>query len=146
MTRKAVVASVGDSWIDVLALDEEERAHDEACGHSAACGTTGCGCRVTGRPFRAANPRGIDIRTGDTVVVDASTARAVGGALTVLVVPLALAAAGWFVLKALVPGGGDGVGVLGIILGLALGWGGNLIAWFRRREEKLPIITAVAGE
>ena len=146
MTRRAIVAAIGERWIDVLSLDETERAHDEklaseSCG-SGSCGSGGCGCRVTGLPFRASNPRNLRLRSGDTVEVDAPAGKALGASLLVFGVPLALAAAGWLLASRLAPAAG-GIGAAGAAAGLVLG--GLAVSRLapRDRSAGLPVITQV---
>jgi positive regulator of sigma E activity len=145
MIRKAIVASVGETWIDLLSLDEVERAHDEACGTGASCGSSGCGCRVSGRPFKAAVPGDISVKTGDTVEVSASSSRAVGASLLVLGVPLAAGVAGWFLAGRIQPGVSEALQAAGAAIGLIVGSGLTILLGKQRKGGNLPEITAVVG-
>ena len=142
MVRKAIVAGFGESWIELLSLDETERTHDEACG-GGSCGSSGCGCRVSGRPFRAALPSNMEVKTGDTVEVSASSGRAAAASLFVLGLPLAMSAAGWSAARILHGGAFEAVGALGAAVGLAAGIGIVLAVGGRKSGERLPVITAV---
>ena len=145
MVRKAIVAGFGESWIELLSLDEVERAHDEACGSGGSCGSSGCGCRVSGRPFRAALPRNLEVKTGDTVEVSASSGRAAAASLLVLGLPLAASAAGWFAARTAFPGAFESIGAAGAAAGLFAGIILVLIAGRRKSGERLPVVTAVVG-
>ena len=143
MTRKAIVAAVGESCIDLLSLDEVERAHDEACTSATVCGSSGCGCRVSGRPFKAAVPKSISVKAGDTVEVSASAGGTIGASFIVLGLPLAGAIGGWFVIRAAFPGAGEGIFAAGASGGLLVTAGLTVALGGRRRDERLPEIIAV---
>ncbi len=145
MIRKAIVAAVGDSWIDLLSIDEVEKAHDEVCGGSGSCGSSGCGCRVSGRPFRAAVPRNMTVRAGDTVEVSASATRALGASLLVLGIPVLMAAVGWILVNNLFPSAQEALKAAGAALGLIGGAGLTVLLGSRRKGDKLPEITSVLG-
>ena len=146
MIRKAIVAAVGDSWIDLLSLDEVEKAHDESCGNDGgSCGSSGCGCRVSGRPFRAAVPRKIIVKAGDTVVVTASAGRAIGASLLVLGIPILTAIAGWILVNNLFPSAQEASKAAGAAMGLIGGAGLTVLLGSRGKGDKLPEITSVLG-
>jgi positive regulator of sigma E activity len=145
MIRKAIVAGVGETWIDLLSLDEVERAHNEACGTGASCGSSGCGCRVSGRPFRAAVPRDLPISTGDTVEVSASTSRAMGASLIVLGIPILAAVAGWIIVGRIQPSAQEAFRAAGAAVGLVAGAGLTILLGKSRKGMNLPEITSVVG-
>lgn len=144
MQRKAIVADVGESWIDLLTLDEEEKAHDEACRRNVGCGSSGCGCRVSGRPFRAAIPENIPLKAGDTVEV--SSPSGLGASSLVLGLPIAGAAAGWFLVTRLFPGAGEVYSAIAAFLGALISGGLVFTVGGRKRETRLPEIVAVVDE
>ena len=146
MTRKAIVAAIGDSWIDLLSLDEVEKAHDDSCGGGgASCGSSGCGCRVSGRPFRAAVPGNMTIKTGDTVEVSASASRAAGASALVLGIPVLSAVAGWISANNLLPTTSETVkaGMTAFCFTAAAGL--IFLLGSRRKTSRLPEITSVQG-
>jgi len=147
MTRKAIVAMVGDSWIDLLSLDEVEKEHDKSCGGGGSCGSsgTGCGCRVSGHPFRAAVPEDMKLRAGDTVEVSASAAKALGASLLVLGLPILCAISGWTLSNSLFPGSTEAMRAGFAALGLAAGASGAVLLGKLKKENNLPEITAVLG-
>lgn len=145
MIRKAIVAAVGETWIDLLSLDEVERAHDEACGTGPGCGSSGCGCRVSGRPFKAAVPRDLAVRTGDTVEVSASGTRALGASLLVLGIPIAAAIAAWMFIVRIQPSSSEAIRAAAAAVGLVTGAGVTVLIGKRRKGSNLPEITAVVG-
>ncbi len=145
MIRKAIVAAVGDSWIDLLSLDEVEKEHDDSCGGSGNCGSSGCGCRVSGHPFRAAVPKSIELKAGDTVEVSASSTRALGASLAILGAPILAATAGWFFVENVFPAPVDSLKAGGAALGLISGAGLIVLLGSLRKGRKLPEITSVLG-
>ena len=145
MIRKAIVAAVGDSWIDLLSLDEVEKEHDDSCGGGGNCGSSGCGCRVSGHPFRAAVPKNIEIKSGDTVEVSASSTRALGASMAILGAPILAATAGWFLVENVFPASADSLKAGGAALGLITGAGLIVLLGSLRKGRKLPEITSVLG-
>ena len=145
MKRKAIVAGIGNNWVDCLSLDETERAHDEKCGGGGSCGSSGCGCRVSGRPFKAALPRNLKIRVGDTVEVSAPAARALFASLAVLGLPLLCGILGWIAANSLTPELGDGAKAGIAAVSLLIAAGAIVLIGGHRGGIRLPEITAVAG-
>ena len=147
MTRKAIVAMVGESWIDLLSLDEVEKEHDKSCGGGGSCGSsgTGCGCRVSGHPFRAAVPRSIKLKAGDTVEVSASSAQALGASLLVLGVPVLMAISGWLITNSLFPGTSETAKAGAALAGLIAGAGLTVLLGKLKKGNYLPEITSVVG-
>ena len=149
MIRRAIVAAVGESSIDLLSLDEVERAHEESRGgscESSGCGSSGCGCRVSGRPFKAAPPKNIALKTGDTVEVSASAARAFTSFLIILGLPALIAAAGWFLIRTALPDASEALGALGAAGGFAAAVALILTIGAPRRGKRLPEIIAVVDQ
>ncbi len=147
MTRKAIVAMVGETWIDLLSLDEAEKEHDKSCGGGGSCGSTGsgCGCRVSGHPFKAAVPPDIKLKAGDTVEVSASGVKALGDSLIVLGIPILGAASGWLLADKLFPGAAEAAKAGSAALGLAAGAGLAVVLGKIEKGTNLPEITAVLG-
>ncbi len=147
MTRKAIVAAVGSSWIELLSLDETERAHDEKCGGGGSCSSGGgCGCRVSGRPFRAEAPRKLNVRTGDTVEVSFSSSRALAASLAVFGVPAVSGIGAWIFLSERFPDLGEAA--LAGLSAAALAAAAALVALVGglKKNKKLPVITAVIND
>lgn len=144
MIRRAIVAAVGESSIDLLSLDEVERAHEES--RAGGCGSSGCGCRVSGRPFKAAPPKNIALKTGDTVEVSASAARAFTSFLIILGLPALIAAAGWFLIRTALPDASEALGALGAAVGFAAAVALILTVGAPRRGRRLPEIIAVVDQ
>ncbi|RKX75304.1 MAG: hypothetical protein DRP60_08990 [Spirochaetes bacterium] len=147
MTRKAIVAMVGETWIDLLSLDEVEKEHDESCGGGGNCGSTGsgCGCRVSGHPFRAAVPENLKLRAGDTVEVSASAAKALGASLLVLGFPIVAAVAGWLIAGSLFPAASEAAKAGAAALGLVGAAGLAVLSGKLKKGNNLPEITSVLG-
>jgi len=143
MKRKAIVAGINESWIDLLSLDETERAYEESCGGGGSCGSSGCGCRVSGRPFRAAVPSSLQVHTGDTVEVAAPASGALLALLVILVLPAAAGTAFWHLSGTLFPAASDSFRALSAALGLAAAAGILAAIGSRRKSKKLPEIVAV---
>ena len=146
MTRRAIVAAVGESSIDLLSLDEIERAHEESSGEgceSSGCGSSGCGCRVSGRPFKAAPPKNLALRIGDTVEVSASAVRSAASFLLILGLPALSAAAGWFLTRSALPSAAEALHAAGAAFGFIAAAGLVLLFGTRMRGGRLPEIIAV---
>ena len=141
MTRRAIVAAVGESSIDLLSLDEVERAHEES--RAGGCGSSGCGCRVSGRPFKAAPPKNIALKTGDTVEVSASAVRSLVSFVLILGLPALIAAAGWFLTRSALPHAPEALHAAGAAFGFIAAAGLILIFGTRMRAGGLPEIIAV---
>ncbi len=140
MLRKAVVADIGQTDVGLLMLDEVEKAHDEACHQVVGCGSSGCGCRVSGRRFRAAKPEGFVISTGDTVEV--SSPVGLGASFLILGIPVVGAVAVWFVMTRFFPNAAEGFTALGAFLGAITAGGLVFISGSRRRNKRLPEIVS----
>ncbi len=95
MKRLATVAAVRKDWVDCLMLDPVEKQSARTCRNSATCGSTSCGCRVNGRPFKAAKPQDCTINPGDTVLVSAPAADSLKAFALVTGLPVLFAAAAW---------------------------------------------------
>lgn len=142
MVTRAIVAGIGEKWIDCLSLDEVERAHDESCG-TGSCKSGGCGCRVSGHPFRAAKPKNLDIRVGDTVEISPAAGRAALASVLVLGIPIAAGIGVWFLAGSLMDGIPEGARAGIAALGLVIGAGLTVSAGSRGKNDRLPEITAV---
>ena len=154
MVRKAIVAEFGESWIELLSLEEATEKNGGGCcgssnGESSGCGSAGCECRLGGRPFRSALPENLDVKKGDTVEVSISGSRAAAAFLFILGLPLVSAAAGWHAVRVIVQimteraDAAEAAGVLGAAVGFLLGIGILLAAGSRNKRKQLPVITAV---
>ena len=142
MINRAIVAGIGETWIDCLSLDETERAHDESCG-TGSCKSGGCGCRVSGHPFRAARPKNLNVRVGDTVEISPATGRAALASLLILGLPVLAGIGAWFLGNALFPEFSEGARAGIAALGLVAAAGLTVMAGSRGRNNRLPEITAV---
>ncbi len=140
MLRKAVVADIGQTDVWLLMLDEVEKAHEEACHQDVGCGSSGCGCRVSGRRFRAAKPADFAIKPGDTVEV--SSPAGLGASLLILGIPVVGATAVWFVITRFFPNAAEGFTALGAFLGAIIAGGLAFIPGSRRGRKRLPEIVA----
>lgn len=150
MTRMAIVAGFGESWINLLSIDEIKNVDAAACRgidggrESRHCGSSCCGgCRENGRPFRAALPKDINLKKGDIVEVSASTIRAAAAFLLIIGLPLLLSAAGWFAARTVFRGALADKDAIGAVAGLLAGIGIVLAAGQRKADEHLPMVTAV---
>jgi len=135
MTRKAIVAMVGESWIDLLSLDEVEKEHDKSCGGGGSCGSSGCGCRISGHPFKAAVPENMKLRAGE----------ALGASLIVLGLPILCASTGWLITDKLFSGAAEAAKAGSAALGLGAGAGLAVITGKMKKGNNLPEITDVLG-
>lgn len=147
MTKKAVVISIGNKWINLVSFDEEERAHQEREKNSShCCSSGGCGCTVSGRPFKAALSDNIIVNPGDTVEVQTSTKEAIKGSIWILGIPILGVILAWNFVRMAFPGASEGFTVLGSLAGLLLAAG---IVWIFRRNhkdaKKLPVIISVVS-
>ena len=143
MVNKAIVAGIGEDWIDCLSLDETERKHDETCGTGGSCGSTGCGCRVTGHPFKAARPRNLNLKVGDTVEISTTASGILLGSLAVLGLPIAAAVAAWFGINAARPELAEGLKAAVAAAALILTAMATAFIGGRRKNRGLPEISAV---
>lgn len=143
MIDKAIVAGISEKWIDCLSLDERERAHDESCGGGGSCGSGGCHCRVSGQPFRAARPRNIEVKVGDTVEISAAPARAMLASLFILGIPVLAGVGGWIAADRIAPGLGEGAKAAVAGGGLTLGVALTVLVGSRGKNDRLPEIIAV---
>ncbi|MCG8453571.1 MAG: SoxR reducing system RseC family protein [Spirochaetales bacterium] len=87
MTRKAIVREINGNRASLMALDEEELHHESQCGTKGGCGSSTCGCRVTGLPFEAQIPKDVQVIPGQTVMVTAPNAPAILAFFLILVLP-----------------------------------------------------------
>ncbi|OQX29958.1 MAG: hypothetical protein B0D92_00980 [Spirochaeta sp. LUC14_002_19_P3] len=142
MTRKAIVAAVSESWVDLLLIDEAEQFHSENCDNQGGCGSSGCGCRVSGRPFKAAVPMDMELRPGDGVLV--SSPLGLGAIPFVFGVPAGCGIGGWFLAVRLLPNAPEGVHALAAALGVLAA--AVLLLSVRRKSRRLPeIISRIEG-
>lgn len=105
MTQNAVVKHLtGDGWAEI----EVQRV--SACGHD--CSQCGGGCAELTRsgPVRALARNPLDAQPGDRVVVESSSARILGYAALVYLLPLALFFAGYCIACAL--GAAENIAIL----------------------------------
>lgn len=140
MIRKAIVASFEEYWINLSSLDEVEK---EQCAEASSCGSSGCGCRVSGQLFRAAKPESMELQQGDTVEVSVSSGQALGASLLVFGVPIAMAVGLWMLVTRLLPSFSEGLSAAGAAAGLILGIVLVLLLGRTKRHQRLPQILKV---
>ncbi len=142
MVRKAKVASFGDSWVNLQIIDEVERG--QSCDRNMGCNSSRCGCRVSGRPFKAAMPTIMALKPGDTVEVKAPIG--IAASLLVLVLPCLSAAVLWFGALRLIPGIGEGLAALVGFIGLFGSAGLIYLAGSKRKGKRYPEIISILKE
>ncbi|RLW70975.1 MAG: hypothetical protein B6D68_00155 [spirochete symbiont of Stewartia floridana] len=142
MIRKAKVAGFGESWVNLRIIDEVERS--QSCDRSMGCNSSRCGCRVSGRPFKAAMPTVMSLKPGDTVEVSAPIG--IAASLLILGLPVLTAAALWFVTLRLLPGPEDGLAALAGFIGLFGSAGLIYLAGGKRKGKCYPEIISILKE
>ncbi len=143
MINKAIVAGIGSEWIDCLSLDETERAHDESCGGGGSCGSSSCHCRVSGQPFKAAPPKNINIRVGDTVEIAPAPGRALTALIFIIGVPVLAGIGAWFAAGRLIPNAAEGLKAGIAAAGIVIAAGITVLIGSRGRNSRLPEITTI---
>lgn len=142
MQRKAIVAGIDSSGVKLLSLDEVERS----CDNSGSGCSTGCHCRVSGRPFRAALPKTLTISAGDTVEVMASTGQALGASLLIFGLPIIGGISGWFTAPRFLQYTGEWISAAGALAGILLAGTLLFLAGRLRQDKGLPEIVAVIND
>ncbi|MCX7023753.1 MAG: SoxR reducing system RseC family protein [Spirochaetes bacterium] len=105
----------------------------EACASSGACSSGKNEVEVWDRD-------GIEPAVGETVDVQVTTRQQLAGALLLVVVPLALFAAGYGTARTLLPGSGEWPAILGGLTGIIVGIFAGALFDRRRKRESMPFV------
>ena len=132
MYERGTVAAVDKEFITIV------------CSKQGDCKTCAAGklfCKSKVREFKALNTDGLDLRTGDTVEIYLSPGKTIGYSFSVLIFPLLMFLAGFFLTGKLSDTVSEGAKVLGGFVGLAAGF---VMAFFHNsltRKHQYPVIT-----
>ncbi len=130
MTERAKVLEVHDSKVELGFCD------NEACKSCA-----GSICKVEEKHYSAVNERGLDLHAGDLVDVFIDPGGTLFASFMLLIVPLLLFFLFYLLGEALLSVSSETGRVALGVLGLALGFGGNLYLGKKRKgRETLPKI------
>jgi len=86
MNQIGIISKIEDDVLWVSALSEKDLESGAGCS-TGGCGS-GCSCNVSGQQFRAANPKGMDLKIGDQVDVRVDSGDLWKGILKVFLLPL----------------------------------------------------------
>lgn len=112
------------------------------CGTPASCKNCAAGafCKTRDREIEALNLRGLDIAPGDEVEIYLPPGRTVFSGFVVLIFPLLTFILAYLSASALVPGSGEGTGVIFGLAGLAIGFGISFVYNTLTRKKNFPEI------
>ena len=114
------------------------------CGNIEHCKTCAAGklfCDVKAKEFKALNTDNLDLKTGDTVEIYMPPAKTIGYSFSILIFPLLVFLAGYFLTGKLTNTLSDGIKVLGGTIGLFVGFGIAFLYNFFSRKNQYPVIT-----
>jgi len=131
MLEKATVIKVDD---DIITL---------ACGDSEGCSSCAahgfCG-GVNDKTFEAWNAKKIELAPGSRVEVNLPTGKTIGSAFMVMIFPLLLFFVFFYAVKMLFGNPGEGLQVVGGLIGIASGFGINFLLNRNPKKKDLPEI------
>jgi positive regulator of sigma E activity len=121
--------------------DRVQIAFREDCSACEKCGS----CLSTAKPrlLTVVNHRNLAVAPGDRVEYSVSPRKAVAAAFMILVLPILLFFPGYYGAAALWSAGGEGLRVVAGLVGVALGFGVNLLLRWLRPDY--PEIERVLG-
>lgn len=115
------------------------------CSPTPSCeGCTVCSNTDGTRTLEARNKSGSLLREGDRVEVRVQASTAVRASFLVLILPLAMFVAAYFVVQQVLPASGEAPRVLAGIGGLAAGFALNFL--FRGRHRDLPEVVPIRAD
>ena len=132
MIEKATVIKIEN---DIITL---------ACGDSEGCKSCAahgfCG-GATDRTFEASNLHEYKLEPGNVVEVLLPTGKTIGSAFMVMIFPLILFFAFFYGTKLIFSGTGEGIQVLGGLIGIGAGFGINFLINRNPNKKNMPEIT-----
>ena len=129
MYEKGIVEKISGSRVTV------------SCGKPEKCGSCSSSfCNVKTKKFDALNRYSIDIREGDCVEIYLSPAKAIISSFMVLIFPLILFIAGYFIFGAVFKTDSDALRAGGGVAGLAAGFIISFVYNMLSRNRNLPVI------
>ena len=117
-----------------------------ACGNADHCKTCAaskffCKPSEKGREFKALNTDNLDLREGDNVEIFISPSKTIGYSFSILIFPLLLFLAGYYITANLTNTSSDGIKILGGFMGLVLGFAMAFLYSAFTRKQQYPVIT-----
>ena len=132
MYERGTVAAVDNNFVSIT------------CGNADHCKTCAAGkllCNVKAREFKALNTDNLDLKTGDIVEIYISPGKTIGYSFSILIFPLLVFLAGYFLTGKLTNTLSDGIKVLGGTIGLFVGFGIAFLYNFFTKKNQFPVIT-----
>jgi positive regulator of sigma E activity len=132
MIEKATVIKIENDIITLACGDSEGC---QACAAHGFCGG------VSDRTFEAVNLHKFELEPGSIVEVLLPTGKTIGSAFMVMIFPLILFFAFFYGTKILFSESGEGIQVLGGLIGIAAGFGINFLLNRNPAKRSMPEIT-----
>ncbi|MCL2480088.1 MAG: SoxR reducing system RseC family protein [Spirochaetaceae bacterium] len=116
------------------------------CGDTSHCKTCPasrffCKASEKGREFKALNTDNLDLREGDNVEVFISPSKTIGYSFSILIFPLLMFLAGYYLTANLTNTLSDGIKLLGGFAGLVIGFAIAFLYSSFTRKQQYPLIT-----
>jgi len=118
-----------------VSIQLETQAACSACGNTL--------CKTNRQSILAVNPENFELKVGDPVEVTVEGRAQAIGAFWVLLFPLILFLAGYFIGRAAFPGPSEAPAALCGLLGLVIGMVAGVFIQSRRRQDAMPRIVRV---
>lgn len=132
MTETAIVRSLDGEVIKL------------ACGHNeGCCSCSSSFCSADTHLFEATNPKGFELKTGDTVDIYLPPGKTVMAGFLVLILPLLLFAAAYLISGQLIDDATEGSKAIFGLLGLAGGFFFSFSFSKKRKASSMPVIVSV---
>lgn len=115
-----------------------------ACGHNEGCSSCSSSfCSADTHLFEAANPKGFELKTGDTVDIYLQPGKTVMAGFLVLILPLLLFAAAYLIAGQFIVDATEGTKAVFGLLGLAGGFLFSFSFSRKRKASSMPVIVSV---
>ena len=114
------------------------------CGkpeYCKSCAASKLFCNVQTKEFKALNTNSFDIKTGDDVEIYLTPAKTIGYSFSILIFPLIMFIAGYYLAEKAVNTLSEGIKILGGFAGLIAGFALAFLYNSITKEQKYPVIT-----
>ena len=132
MYERGTVTAVDKDFITII------------CSKSDNCKTCPAGklfCKTEAREFKALNTDNIDISVGNSVEIYLPPSKTIGYSFSVLIFPLLMFLAGYFLTAKLTNAVSEGIQVLGGFAGLVAGFATAFLYNSLTKKHQYPVIT-----